>query len=170
MPDQKKLEALRAKYATASGGDIFDPEFKRVADTVFSGERRKWPFAEPATFCGAPYRPEAYSEKFKDLDVALIGVPMDLGVTNRAGARLGAEPVERAAAVPRRRAVRLFAGERPLDRGDAEVVQAVARAERVADVGVEHGVDTLEQPRVDHVNAAGKQFLRGTAEYHHGAG
>ena len=93
MPDQKKLEALRAKYATASGGDIFDPEFKRVADTVFSGERRKWPFAEPATFCGAPYRPDAYSEKFKDLDVALIGVPMDLGVTNRSGARLGPRAV-----------------------------------------------------------------------------
>ena len=93
MTDNKKLEALRAKYGAASGGDIFDPEFKRVADTVFSGERRKWPFAEPATFCGAPYRPEAYSEKFKDLDVALIGVPMDLGVTNRAGARLGPRAV-----------------------------------------------------------------------------
>ena len=89
MADQKKLDALRVKNANASGGDIFNPEFKRVADTVFTGERRKWPFAEPATFCGAPYRPDAYQDKFKDLDVALIGVPMDLGVTNRAGARLG---------------------------------------------------------------------------------
>lgn len=93
MADNNKLEALRAKYADASGGDIFDPEFKRVADTVFTGERRKWPFAEPATFCGAPYRPEAYAEKFKELDVALIGVPMDLGVTNRSGARLGPRAV-----------------------------------------------------------------------------
>jgi agmatinase len=60
---------------------------------VFTGERRKWPFAEPGTLCGAPYKPESYSEKFKDLDVALIGVPMDLGVTNRAGARLGPRAV-----------------------------------------------------------------------------
>jgi len=93
MANDKHLAALREKYGSASGGDIFDPEFKRVADTVFTGERRKWPFAEPGTLCGAPYKPESYGEKFKDLDVALIGVPMDLGVTNRAGARLGPRAV-----------------------------------------------------------------------------
>ena len=93
MANDKHLADLREKYGSASGGDIFDPEFKRVADTVFTGERRKWPFAEPGTLCGAPYKPEAYAEKFKDLDVALIGVPMDLGVTNRAGARLGPRAV-----------------------------------------------------------------------------
>ena len=41
-PTPEKLEALRTKYADASGGDIFDPEFKRVADTVFTGERRNY--------------------------------------------------------------------------------------------------------------------------------
>ena len=58
--DSKKLDALRRKYADAKGGDIFDPEFAAVAAQVFSdSERRKWPFADPATFLGAPFRPDA---------------------------------------------------------------------------------------------------------------
>ena len=33
--DTTKLEALRAKYASAKGGDIFDSAFAEVAATVF---------------------------------------------------------------------------------------------------------------------------------------
>ncbi len=93
--DPAKLEALRRKYAAAKGGDIHDPHFKAVAEGVFtSPDRRKWPFAEPATFLGAPFRPDAaQASDFAGLDVVLIGVPMDLGVTNRAGARLGPRAV-----------------------------------------------------------------------------
>ena len=92
--DKAKLDALRLKYATAKGGDIHDPDFAAVAASVFtSPDRRKWPFADVATLLGAPYRPEAAAGGFADLDVALIGVPMDLGVTNRAGARLGPRAV-----------------------------------------------------------------------------
>ncbi len=92
--DAKKLEALRAKYAGGKGGDIHDPEFAAVAKGIFTApDRRKWPFAGPATLLGAEYRPDALAESFSDLDVALIGVPMDLGVTNRAGARLGPRAV-----------------------------------------------------------------------------
>jgi agmatinase len=92
--DKAKLAALRAKYATAKGGDIHDPDFAAVAASVFtSPDRRKWPFADVATFLGAPYRPDAAATAFSDLDVALIGVPMDLGVTNRTGARLGPRAV-----------------------------------------------------------------------------
>jgi len=41
-----------------------------------------------------PYRPEAPDlPDFGGLDVALVGVPMDLGVTNRAGARFGPRAV-----------------------------------------------------------------------------
>jgi agmatinase len=41
-----------------------------------------------------PYRPEAPDQAdFGGLEVALVGVPMDLGVTNRAGARLGPRAV-----------------------------------------------------------------------------
>lgn len=92
--DKAKLAALRAKYATAKGGDIYEPHFAAVASSVFtSPDRRKWPFADVATFLGAPYDPQATSNGFSGLDVALVGVPMDLGVTNRAGARLGPRAV-----------------------------------------------------------------------------
>jgi guanidinopropionase len=89
-----KLERLREKYATVKGGVIFDPDFARVAKQVFlDPERRKWPFAEPATFLNAPYRKVTDDAEFVGLDCALVGVPMDLGVTNRAGARLGPRAV-----------------------------------------------------------------------------
>jgi agmatinase len=92
--DQAKLDALRAKYANAKGGDIHDPGFAAVAASVFSSpDQRKWPFADVATFLSAPYYPNAASAGFADIDVALVGVPMDLGVTNRAGARLGPRAV-----------------------------------------------------------------------------
>ncbi len=92
--DQSKLDALRAKYADAKGGDIYDPLFASVAASVFtSSDRRAWPFAGVATLLGANFRPDAAKEAFTDLDVALVGVPMDLGVTNRAGARLGPRAV-----------------------------------------------------------------------------
>src|SRR3712207_7247976 len=42
-------------------------------------ERRKWPFAEPATFLSAPYRKVMDDAEFAGLDCALVGVPMDLG-------------------------------------------------------------------------------------------
>jgi agmatinase len=95
MADQAKLDALRAKYLGASGGNIFDPEFRRVAELQFvSGDRRVWPFADVATLLDAPYRPDVLDlVDLGGLDVALIGVPMDLGVTNRAGARLGPRAV-----------------------------------------------------------------------------
>lgn len=92
--DPKKLDALRTKYANAKGGDIFDPHFADVAKGVFSTpDRRTWPFAGVATLLGAPNQPDAAEHGFKDLDVALVGVPMDLGVTNRTGARLGPRAV-----------------------------------------------------------------------------
>jgi len=93
--DDKKLESLRARYAHALGGDMYDPHFKAVAQSVFTGgDRRKWPFADVATFLAAPYRPVAPdAPDFSGLDFALVGVPMDLGVTNRAGSRFGPRAV-----------------------------------------------------------------------------
>ena len=87
------LARLRAKYS-GSGSEIHDPAFRRIAETQFVGDRRTWPFSGVATFCGAPYRPDAASlPDFGGLQAALVGVPMDLGVTNRAGARLGPRAV-----------------------------------------------------------------------------
>lgn len=89
-----KLDFLREKYGTVKGGEIFDPDFAKVAKQVFlDPERRKWPFADPATFLSAPYRKIVEDADFAGLDCALVGVPMDLGVTNRAGARLGPRAV-----------------------------------------------------------------------------
>jgi guanidinopropionase len=95
MIDSKKLQALREKYANASGGDIFDPLFASVAQAQFMGsDRRKWPFAGIPTLLDAPYRADAQDlPDFGGLDVALVGVPMDLGVTNRNGSRFGPRAV-----------------------------------------------------------------------------
>ena len=92
--DPDKLAALRDRYATARGSKIHRPDFAKVAATQFKdADSRKWPFMDPATFLGAPFRPDAPRPNFADLDVALVGVPMDLGVTNRAGSRLGPRAV-----------------------------------------------------------------------------
>ena len=89
--DRSKLEILRKRYADALGGDIKDPAFAKVAAKIFSSpDQRKWPFADPATFLDAPYRAAC---DLAGLEAALVGVPMDLGVTNRAGARLGPRAV-----------------------------------------------------------------------------
>lgn len=39
--DQDKLAKLRARYAGASGADIHDPRFAKVAADQFQGDRRK---------------------------------------------------------------------------------------------------------------------------------
>jgi agmatinase len=91
MIDETRLELLRRRYRDALGGEMYDPHFSAVAAQQFSnGERRKWPFADVATLLGAPYRPDAAAlADFGGLDFALVGIPMDLGVTNRAGSRFG---------------------------------------------------------------------------------
>lgn len=90
------LKRIRDKYEGLSGGQVFDPHFKEIAEKTISPDgRRRLPYSDPATFLAAPFRQNAFGtpEGFQDLDVALIGVPMDLGVTNRAGCRLGPRAV-----------------------------------------------------------------------------
>ncbi|PYB69863.1 agmatinase [Rhizobium wuzhouense] len=91
MTDQQHLKALREKYGNAAGGDIFDPHFRKVAEAQFTGgDKRKWPFAGIPTLLDAPAMPDAAAlDDFGGLDIALVGVPMDLGVTNRNGSRFG---------------------------------------------------------------------------------
>src|SRR3954454_3817561 len=86
-----KLEALRRKYGESHGGEMFDPKFRKVADKIFSKSgTRLAPYAGIPTFLAAPYREiAADNPDFGDLQVAIIGVPMDLGVTNRPGSRFG---------------------------------------------------------------------------------
>ena len=95
----KTLDELRALYGNDKGTVFHDPRLKAVADGVFAeGGRRAWPFAGVSTLLDAPYMADAAQVlleggRIDDLDVALIGVPMDLGVTNRAGARRGPKAV-----------------------------------------------------------------------------
>lgn len=90
-----KLERLRTKYGNAAAGDVHDPEFKKVVDILFSGaDRRAKPYEGVSSFLDAPLMLDAPGRAdFGGLDVALIGVPMDLGVTNRPGARFGPRAV-----------------------------------------------------------------------------
>lgn len=85
-----ELERLRQKYGDARGGDIHDPAFRRVAEKQFQGERRSLPYAGIATFMGLPHLSAGVEDPyFAELDIAVLGVPMDLGVTNRSGCRFG---------------------------------------------------------------------------------
>ena len=95
MFDKAKLDALRAKYEGAKETEIAPERFRKALGLVF-GERyrRAMPYAGVSTLLDAPYRPDAPDlPDFAGLDVALVGVPMDLGVTNRAGARFGPRAV-----------------------------------------------------------------------------
>lgn len=93
--DNENLERLRSKYGGAAAGDVHDPEFKKVVDILFSGaDRRAKPYEGISTFLDTPLALDAPKQAdFGGLDIALIGVPMDLGVTNRPGARHGPRAV-----------------------------------------------------------------------------
>lgn len=89
--DEEKLRSLRERYSEGHGGSIHDPEFRAVADRIFtkSGSRAA-PYSGISTLLDAPLRQiDSDNPDFSDLDVALVGVPMDLGVTNRPGSRFG---------------------------------------------------------------------------------
>jgi agmatinase len=89
--DQTKLAALRAKFADSHGGEIFDPAFRKVGDKIFSKSgTRLAPYAGVPSFLSAPLmQVDAENPDFGNLQVAIMGVPMDLGVTNRPGSRFG---------------------------------------------------------------------------------
>ena len=86
---------LRAKYTGAKETEVAPAEFRKALSLVFgSSYRRAMPFAGVSTFLDLAYRPDAPDQpEFGGLDVAIVGVPMDLGVTNRAGARFGPRAV-----------------------------------------------------------------------------
>lgn len=71
------------KKQPATGGESYDP-------------MKEPRFAEIATFMRAPV-----AESLENLDIGLIGVPTDLGVTNRAGARHGPREIRNASSLMR---------------------------------------------------------------------
>jgi len=84
--DSTKLDDLRRRFADR---EVFkdgeDPVLIEAGHNVQAPDgRRTKPYAGLPTLLGLPAAPDAAG-----LDIALIGVPMDLGVTNRPGARFG---------------------------------------------------------------------------------
>ncbi len=98
MPSQDfadRLAALRARYSNDAADVVDDPAFRRAATVAFNAQgRRALPYSGVSTLLDLEYRPDAPDlADFGGLQVAAIGVPMDLAVTNRAGSRLGPRAV-----------------------------------------------------------------------------
>ncbi|HET9017995.1 MAG TPA: agmatinase [Acetobacteraceae bacterium] len=123
MIDPAKLAAWRERFSNDRPHQTEAPEFRRAAALGFKDDgRRNLPYSGIPTLLSAPYRPEAPDlPDFGGLDVALIGVPMDLAVTNRAGARLGPRAIRNVERIgPYHPALRLapMAERRTADVGD----------------------------------------------------
>jgi agmatinase len=83
--DPVKLEKLRSRYTDRQAFDGDDAVLNEAARQVQSSDgKRSLPYSGIPTLLGLPAAPAAAG-----LDIALIGVPMDLGVSNRPGARFG---------------------------------------------------------------------------------
>jgi agmatinase len=83
--DEAKLKQLRARYANRDVFDGDDPVLVAAARQVQSSDgKRSLPYSGIPTFLDLPSADSAAG-----LDIALVGVPMDLGVSNRPGARFG---------------------------------------------------------------------------------
>jgi guanidinopropionase len=116
--DPEKLKRLRARYSDRGAFDGDDPVLKRAADEVRSPDgKRSLPYSGVPTFLGLPYATSTTA-----LDIAVVGVPMDLGVSNRSGARFGPRAV---------RTIERIGPYHPTMRG---VPMARARAADVGDV------------------------------------
>jgi guanidinopropionase len=144
MIDDAKLAALRARYAAARTEEADNPDFRKALTLAFGGEgRRPFPYAGVATLLGAPYRPDAAGlPDFGGLQVALIGVPMDLGVTNRAGARLGPRAVRGVERIgPYNHALRVtpLAERRAADVGDVPMRSRFSLEDSIADIEAFYG-------------------------------
>lgn len=89
--DLEKLRRLRERYSGAAGETVQSPEFRRVAEHTFSRTgTRRLPFSGVPTLLALPHVPaDGPGADLGGLDVALVGIPMDLGVSNRPGARFG---------------------------------------------------------------------------------
>ena len=107
--DAVKLDKLREKYSNDNSIESQDPADNRV------------PYAGLPTLLGMPHQPE-----LEGIDIALIGVPFDLGVYNRAGARFGPKAI---------RNVSLFGSFNQYNKISPSVLAKIAD---VGDVPIEH--------------------------------
>jgi agmatinase len=116
--DPAKLQRLRERYTDRGVFDSDDPTLAAAARAVQSPDgQRLPPYAGVPTFLSLPYASDTAG-----LEVALVGVPMDLGVSNRPGARFGPRAV---------RTIERIGPYHPTFRG---VPKAAVRAADVGDV------------------------------------
>ncbi|TEA78939.1 agmatinase [Allopusillimonas ginsengisoli] len=89
--DQKKLASLRARFAGENEAVIHDTHFSSVAAHIIDEHgTRAAPYAGMPTLLDAALHQMDWTRPdFGDLQACLIGVPMDLGITNRNGCRFG---------------------------------------------------------------------------------
>lgn len=87
----ERLAALRARFGGDNEARIHDPHFRSVAANIIDASgTRSAPYAGMPTLLDAPARQiDWHAPDFGDLQVALVGVPMDLGASNRSGCRFG---------------------------------------------------------------------------------
>jgi guanidinopropionase len=138
---EAKITALRTRYASGdpAGEPVDDPDFRRAREVAFVAGRRKLPYAGISTFLDAPLRADG---NLDDLDVALLGVPFDLGVTNRAGARLGPRAVRSVERIgPYHHALRVspLAELRVADIGDVPFTSRYSLEKSIADIEAFYG-------------------------------
>lgn len=133
--DEAKLKRLRARYTDRDVFDSDDPVLSKAARQVQSPDgRRSLPYSGIPTFLDLPSAASAAG-----LDIALVGVPMDLGVSNRPGARFGPRAV---------RSIERIGPYHPTFRG---VPQSAVRAADVGDVpfrsrySLEQSLEDIEQ-------------------------
>lgn len=95
MDAENDLARLRDKYGGGNATKIHDEDFARVAARIFDpAGTRVAPYAGVPTLLAAPYRAVDWkAPDLSGLQVALLGVPMDLGITNRNGCRFGPRAV-----------------------------------------------------------------------------
>lgn len=131
--DDKKLLRLREKYADAAGNDIHDPEFRRVADLLFTGRgNRALPYGGIPTLLDA-----RAAESREGVEIGLVGIPTDVAVTNRTGARFGPRAVRNVERVgPYHHVHRIVPGamRRVADLGDVPLRSRFDAATIVADI------------------------------------
>lgn len=83
------LEELRKAYSSAEAGFFIDENAKRISAVLSRrGGFRPAPYAGLPTLLDVP-AVDPNAENLEKLQVALVGIPMDLAVTNRNGSRFG---------------------------------------------------------------------------------
>jgi guanidinopropionase len=139
--NEEKLERLRVLYNDADGAEYLTERFKHVGEKLADRPHNATkPFSGIPTFLDMPY-----NDNFIGLDVALVGVPMDLGVTNRSGARFGP------------RAVRTIERVGPYSHVLDEVPRGVLKAADIGDVPMRSRFSLRES--LDDIESFYKQIV-----------